>query len=42
MGDYLRCSDLTHLPAALIERYEAGNAERLLNVEPRPVPVIPA
>jgi len=26
MGDYLRCSDLTHLPPELIDRYEAGNA----------------
>jgi hypothetical protein len=42
MGDYLRCTDLTHVPAALIERYEAGNVERLLNVEPHPVAVTPA
>jgi len=25
MGDYLRCTDLAHLPAELIDRYEAGN-----------------
>jgi len=25
MGDYLRCTDLTHIPAELIEKYEAGN-----------------
>ena len=25
MGDYLRCTDLTHLPVDLIDRHEAGN-----------------
>src|SRR5437867_1474080 len=25
MGDYLRCTDLTHIPTELIYRYEAGN-----------------
>jgi hypothetical protein len=29
MGDYLRCSDLTHLSSELIDRYEAGNIVHL-------------
>jgi hypothetical protein len=29
MGDYLRCTDLRHLPPELIEKYDAGNVARL-------------
>jgi hypothetical protein len=29
MGDYLRATDLAHLPAELIAHYEAGNVTRL-------------
>ena len=29
MGDYLRCTDLAHLPVELINRYEAGNVVHL-------------
>jgi hypothetical protein len=29
MGDYLRCTDLRHLPPELIERYDAGNVAKL-------------
>jgi hypothetical protein len=29
MGDYLRCTDLRHIPPGLIEEYDAGNAVSL-------------